>query len=336
MRKLCLLLVLFILTACNLKAAASTSISSLEQGNSTVILPSDTGLPTLTPLSILPVPSSTATIEGAAYDVFQASGDPFRFVCPHPCTVDPELIFAQYAGFRAAYEIMLGYTGVDTLAELQPVDLHIKNDPLCGELSKSPALSYAVRDPGGHAYICTFLFEYAKGYQGQPYSPEIAVRLDQQVIFIHEYLHTIFFGRTTGNAGAMHDFVTPLAMVVGGLLHGDDELCAYHPESPPGDYGGYLIQQLCAQNGFRLEDLRLSLIELDSLYSSDGGLLQEEYRHLVPSMVQFREILNRVLGSETSQAFIDACWPARLFDEDYILPESCLYRTPTVKPTAIP
>ena len=245
------------------------------------------------------------------------------------------LISAQYAGFRTAHDDLIELTGVDVIPELQPVDIHVTNDAKCGTLAESPALSYAWHAPQGNAYLCTFLFEYAQGYNGQPYSPDVAIRRDQQIILVHEYFHAIFFGRLDSQAGAQHDFVTPLAMLIGGQLNGDAELCNYHPQTPPGDFGGYLIQQLCQQNGFTLEKMTASLVELDTLTRSGGGQLQEGFSQPVPTMAQYRQILSSILGSDTTNAFVDACWPSSVFGESYNLPAACLNRTPTVKPTPL-
>jgi hypothetical protein len=277
---------------------------------------------------------STVQIEGVQYQSYQAPGDPFRFVCPVPCAAAPQLIYAQYSGFKQARGTLLQIMGVDTLPELQPVDVHVSNDPKCGKLKDAPALSFAFHNANGNAYICTFIFEYSQGYNGQPYSPELAVRLDQQTILIHEYLHTIFFGRVASEAGSMHDFVTPISPYVTDML-GTGDLCAYHPQSPPGDYGGWLIFELCRQNGFRIEKLAPAMVALDQLYQSGGGQVQEGYQHPVPTMGQFRQILNQALGSDTSKAFADSCWPAKLFGDSYTLSNACLYPTPTVQPTAV-
>ena len=277
---------------------------------------------------------STLQIDGAQYQSYQAPGDPFRFVCPVPCAAAPQLIYAQYAGFKHAREILVKIMGVDTLPELQPVDVHVLNDPKCGKLKDAPALSFAFRNDHGNASICTFIFEYAVGLNGKPYSPELAARLDQQTILLHEYLHTIFFGRVADAAGAMHDFVTPISPYVTGTL-ADPDLCAYHPQSPPGDYGGWLIFELCRQNGFRIEKLAPVMVALDQLYQSGGGQSHEDLQHPVPTMAQFRQILNQTLGSDTSKAFADSCWPAKLFGDSYTLSNACLYPTPTVQPTQV-
>jgi hypothetical protein len=285
----------------------------------------------LAPITIVDVPSSVIQIDGVSYVAYQTPDDPWRFLCQEPCTVDPNLIFAQYAGFRSAHETMITLTGVNPLPELLPVDFHLTNDATCGNLADSPALAFAHVYSDGNAYVCTFLFEYAQGVNG-PYTAEDAVQLYNQTIFIHEYLHAIFPGRFPSDVDAFHDFVTPLAVYIG---QGEMDLCGYHPETPPGDFGGYLIVQLCEQNGFQMEDLAASLIAVDNLYQSGGGQLQEGYQHPAVSMAQYRQILNNLLGSDTRQAFADACWPAELFGDSYTLSDACLYPTPAPSPTPL-
>jgi hypothetical protein len=264
------------------------------------------------------------------------SGDPFRFLCQEPCKAEAKLIYAQYAGFHSAYDLMLKLTGVDVLPELQPVDIHLTNDQTCGKLGEAGALAFAGRSPAKNGMVCTFLFEYAQGFNGQPYSPEVAVRLDQQTILIHEYLHLVFYGRLPSAVETMHDFVTPLGLYIGNDLDPYVNPCTYRPETPPGDFGGRLFNNLCMQNGFSVEKLAAVMVELDKLYQSGGGQVQEpDYQHPVPSAAQFRDLLNRQLGGDTTQAFADACWPLELFGNSYTLPPSCLITPTVVTPTPV-
>jgi hypothetical protein len=321
---------LLCLLSCNLITTLSDSPAPIAQADTqTPPLPIDI------PVTIVQIPANAILIEGEPYLAYQNPGDPFRMVCPDPCPVDPLLISAQYAGFSRAHSAMLQVVGVDILPELQPADIHIANDKKCGDLSNSRALSYAGHDPQGTTFICSFLFEYAQGFNGQPYSPEIASRMDQQTILIHEYLHTIFFGRLTTTGGAYHDLVTPLGLYIGLEWDGDSQLCAYHPQTPPGDYRGYLIEQLCQRNGFSLAGLAESLRQLDQLVQSGNGSIQEGYAQPVAALSQYRQILSAVLGSDTAMTFREACWPAQLFGDNYELPEHCLFTPPSVTPTPI-
>jgi hypothetical protein len=340
MRKPWLLLLMALPLACNLGSAGRPAPASPTETRSDDAAPAPLeteGAPAPSVPTALPeIPAQSVSIEGASYRAFQASGDPFRFVCPDPCPADPQLIFAQYAGFHAVYENLIGLTGVDTLPELQPVDIHILNDPKCGNLSDQRVLAYSNWNSGANAFICSYLFEYAEGVGGAPYTAAEAVLPNWQDALIHEYLHTLFFGRITRSAGAMHDFVTPIAIYAWLGWPEGEFFCAYHPLTPPGDYGGYLLHQLCLRYGFHWEHLARAMTELDALYASGGGVSDEGFRQPVPDMAQFRDILNRVMETDTTPAFINACWPAVLFGETYTPPASCTERTAAPIPTAAP
>lgn len=269
------------------------------------------------------LPAAPVDIEGVSYMAYQANGDPFRFVCPAPCVGFSQLMYWQYSGFKAAHELAVKTMGVDTLAELQPVDIHVLEDQKCGRRADAPEPSFAGHDPRGRAYVCSFVFEAFKNSPITPEAARDAARLDHQTAIIHAYLHTIFFGRTPSQAGAMHDFVTPLALYVTGVLPGGD-LCTYQPETPPGDYGGSLIRALCQDDGFEIEDLAAAMKAVDRIYRRDDGKVEERFDHPVPDMAQFRWELRGVLGQDVSGAFKDACWPANLFEDTYELSSQCL------------
>lgn len=132
-----------------------------------------------------------------------------------------------------------------------------------------------------------------------------------------------------------HDFVVPLPNYATGADPAG--FCSYRNQAPSnGDYPLWLISELCQQNGFQLQHVALSLIELDKLYQSGGGqVYQEGYEHPVPSVAQYRDILNSLLGSDTTQAFADACWPPELFGNSYGLSPACVPPTTTGSPTPV-
>ena len=297
-----------------------------------------TGEGTSTPIAIVPVPVSLIQIEGVPFKAYQIPGDPFRFVCQEPCPLDLQYIYAEYAGFRLAHVMLIQLTGVDPLTELQPVDMHLVfEDSICHDL------------PGGHASIYAHTHQAYTCSDGPGYYPTIeekirmAAQPDGQYIPLHEYMHTLFLGRIFGKAGIFtdhrawyfHDFVGPIPSYAIGILD-PARFCSYRDPIPPGDYGGWLISELCRQNGFQLTHLALSLIELDRLYQSGGGqVYQEGYEHPVPSVAQYRDILNRLLGSDTTPAFAAACWPPELFGNSYSPSSACAIATISGSPTLV-
>jgi hypothetical protein len=330
MRRIFLGFAFFLLLACNLFGNTLTPVNTrlhedqtpppIDQASQTMV---DNASGTA---AIIPIPVTAVQIEGVSYQAYQIPGDPFRFVCQEPCPLDPQYMYAEYAGFRLARSKLIQLTGIDTLAELQPVDMHlVLQDSICGELPVGHAYMYSGT---GKAYTCT---------DGPGYYPTIEEKIrmaalpEEQYFALHEYMHTIFFGRISGKSGEFHDYkaeffhdyVVPLPSYAIGILD-PAGFCSYRDPIPPGDYGGWLINELCRQNGFQLKYLTLSLIELDKLYQSGGGqVYDEKYEHPVPSVAQYRDILNRLLGSDTTQAFADACWPPELFGNSYTLSDKC-------------
>jgi hypothetical protein len=317
------------LVGCNMPGAPDEGTTSIPTNEQQIInQPAEvTGDSTLTPIPIVPIPASAVQIEGAAYTAYQIPGDPFRFVCQDPCPLDEQYIFAEYAAFRVGHARLIELTGVDTLAELQPVDMHlVLEDSICADA------------PWGHAYVYAHAHQAYTCTDGPGYYPTMeekiqkASQVEEQYFPLHEYMHTIFFGRLSGDAGifedylseSIHDFVVPLPAYATGYFD-PAEFCSYRDPLPPGDYGGWLISELCQQNGFQLPDLAQSLIALDNLYQSGGGqVVVAGYQHPVPTMAQYRDILNSLLGSDTTNAFATACWPPGLFGNSYSLPPACI------------
>jgi hypothetical protein len=333
MRKLFLVSALLFVLACNgLRAAptpggpgsqenqAPTSVEQAAEAPGGDADPSTSG-------AIVPIPVSAIQIEGVAYLAYQIPGDPFRFVCQEPCPLDLQYIYAEYAGFRLAHPKLIELTGVDTLAELQPVDMHLSfDDSICSA------------NPWGHAYIYAHTHQAYTCTDGPGYYPSLeekiqrASRPEEQYFPLHEYMHTIFFGRISGRVGDFqdyyaeffHDYVVPLPSYAIGIVD-PGEFCSYRNEAPPsgGEYPLWLISELCRQNGFELRHVALSLIELDNLYQSGGGQVQSGFTRPVPTVAQYRDILNRLLGGDTTNAFAAACWPPELFGNSFGVHPAC-------------
>ena len=150
MRKLYLLLLPFLVLACQVSTLTSTPGPLTPQGNP---------VPTNTP-EVVPIPESAIQIEGVPYTAYQVPGDPYRFVCQEPCPLDKQYIYAEYAGFKAAHAMLIQMTGIDTLPELQPVDLHlVLTDSTCADL------------PVGHAYVYASMHQAYTCTQGPGYYP---------------------------------------------------------------------------------------------------------------------------------------------------------------------
>jgi hypothetical protein len=284
------------------------------------------------------IPGTPVQIEGAAYLAYQLPGDPFRFVCQEPCALDPRYISAEYHGFREAHSRMVEMLGIDTLAELQPVDMHLVfDDSICSS------------NPYGHAYIYNGVHQAYTCTDGPGIYPDLEEKIQkaalasEQYFPIHEYMHTLFFGRLSGMAGSyydykaefFHDYVVPVPAFVIGTMD-PASFCTQDSGLAPGDYGGALIRELCQKNGFDLTYLKKSLIELDALYQTGGGkVVVDGYQHAAATVAQYRDILNALLVSDTTAAFAAACWPPELFGKAYNPLPACNGAVESGTPTPI-
>jgi hypothetical protein len=348
-KTLILILLMAALAGCHMPRAADEGpISPSEEAQiatpplgesvtSTTTPPEESVASTSTPPEVVPIPGVPVQIEGSAYTAYQLPGDPFRFVCQDPCPLDPQYIYAEYAGFHSAHAMMVAMLGIDTLVELQPVDMHlVLEDSICGP------------NPYGHAYIYASVHQSYTCTDGPGYYPTMEEKIQkaalarEQYFPIHEYMHTLFFGRLSGTAGSFHDYkaeffhdyIVPVPSFAIGIVN-PASFCTQDTGLAPGDYGGALITELCQQNGFNLTYLKLSLIELDNLYQSGGGqVIVEGYQHPAATVAQYRDILNSLLGSDTTGAFAAACWPPELFGNSYSPLPACI--VPVESGTATP
>ena len=168
MRRLFLFFTLFLVLACQGSRVAITSAPTGSQANQTPELigqaPEATGVGTSAPVAIVPVPVSAIQIEGVPYTAYQIPGDSFRFVCQEPCPLDPQYIFAEYAGFRIAHTELIKLTGVDTLTELQPVDMHLVfEDSICREFPGGACLHIFRHAPSIHLHRWTRILPNDRG-----------------------------------------------------------------------------------------------------------------------------------------------------------------------------
>jgi hypothetical protein len=243
----------------------------------------------------------SVTIAGVAYTAVHDPEQIFRVVCQEPCTLSDDVLTAQYRGFASARSVLLPVTGVDLPASSVPFDLHIQGDAWCGPHQAGGFAGWSgtywdqLGPPGlmgVGSYACLFLPE-----NGHDMSPAAVERQDQQMLQIHEFVHCLFYKR---HFASYEDFAYALSFYVSGSPPVTD------PCSPQLDFLGYgrLVYSLCMEHGFQYPDLAPALQQLADLYDHGLGVYGEW-----TTVFQFRTILEAILGSDTSQTFLDLGYP---------------------------
>ena len=167
------------------------------------------------PFTLIQISGSQTNQNGSAvtYRAYQFSPDDgFRIVCPDPCPLDPNLINTKYAGMLVARQKLLQLTGgVDHVPEGAPFDYHIMGDSFCG-----PYTTGLTGDAGfyvkGGSFGC--FWDVEKNSDGAPFNLQNAGNLDRQLLFVHEYGHTIFYQR---HFSSYEDAVKAFSIYVAGI-----------------------------------------------------------------------------------------------------------------------
>ena len=266
------------------------------------------------------VPSTVFSISGdqlghstpaAQYRAYQNPGDTFRVVCPEPCPVDPNTIYAFCSGFSQAKNQLIQLMGVDSLPSLQPFDAHIANDTWCGNYVTGltgDAGQYPAYSGRTGAFGC---FWYAnRDNFFEPFQPQFVSTVAYHLLTVHEYTHTIFFGR---HYASYEDMAKAASFYVSGD-GGTPPITDACTMSLDLVNGGKLLWALCQLNGFTYAKLPAAMQQMAaaSLAGQNTTMLGSN----VTTIYSFRKILSNVLGSDTSDAFLTAkLYPNQVGDD---------------------
>ena len=275
--------------------------------------------------SFPPVNSTVVTIKGdwfghttpaASYVAYRNPGDTFRILCPSPCPVDPNVIAAFHAGFAQAAQRTIGFFGVDILPALAPIDLHIANDTWCGSYHAGLTGDSSVYPPSSGlstAYGCFWYADRPDFFE--PFTAENVSQVSYHLLTVHEYTHPIFFDR---HFFSYEDFAKAASFFVSGNA-GTPPITDACDENLYPINQGRLVWALCRDDGFSYADLPAAMRQLDALYHSGKGAIDQGIPPKT-SVFQFREVLNGVLGTDTRDAFLAALTPPGDVEDDAILP----------------
>lgn len=253
-----------------------------------------------TPITI----SGSKSGPGAAvtYRAYQAPGERFRIVCQEPCAISEPLIFAAYAGFRAVRPELVALAGVDIITpELPLYDLHLNGDSYCGAYTTGLTGDASTYPPwAGPVGVVSCFWDVEKPNRALAFTPENAVKREDQLLKVHEYGHGIFFGRHFYSyEDVVKDFSFNVAGINGARIL---DLCdPYQIEASQ----GRLLYALCRAHGFQWSNLAPAMQALESLFRSGQGRANVQVTNAprATSVAQLRKIVSDQLGKDASDGF---------------------------------
>lgn len=257
---------------------------------------------------------ATDELKTAVYDSYQLPDTDFRVVCQQPCPIPQNLLKRKTAGIYNAIERMLELTEMDVLETNKPVNIHLTDDLECNLMEMLENVGFVTGSAGGDQYgdgskICTY--EWDKENTSLPLNPKyasalgldvevVALRLDAQLLVIHEYVHILFYDRTFGSP---EDFSRAISLYVSGFEEVIDYNPVYKvqslliPDACDMHYHDWAVTvyDLCTKCGFNFDDMPALFQKIDSLYKSGKG---EEIEGKV-STPQLKDIFDDITGKDS-------------------------------------
>ncbi len=202
-------------------------------------------------------------------------------------TCSADLLAAKTAGIRQAMTGLVAFAGADALPGRAPITFHLDGDPWCGQY-QTGTTGFFFNDSAGHGHIC--LFDVEKQNRALAFTPENAVKPEDQLLPVHEALHAWSSGRID-NYGIEEPFCKITSFVISGAMNAyDPDPCAWFRGS---DYPDRLMTDLCAlgMTGERASET----LKLTAASSAVSG------RDVTSA--EFAGIVSGVLGRDATPAF---------------------------------
>ena len=248
----------------------------------------------------------------ANYRAYTNPGDPFRIVVPEPNTIAEPLIYADYAGLKLARQELIAFTGIDTPNNLRPIDVFITGCTWTGYYHEGITGFAGVYNCGMGPSSYIALFTADKPNIVLPFTEANALRIESQLLSVHEYTHLLFMTRCTPSP-IFEDVCKTCSFYVGGNWVGPGiEPAAFHPLTDPSDemlnspQSGRWIYELGKHHGASWAQLRQGFQALAAKFDAGGG----ESANARISENQIRWILNAILVNDTKPAFLAVGVPA--------------------------
>lgn len=213
----------------------------------------------------------------------------FRLVCTSPCPVPKEILDQEFAAIAYAVSTLRGLTQSDIHKELLPFEVHASEDAVCAFMISAAAYASGWFIDGNglkRGLVCFFFDKVEYDRSKFPYSTSV-----------HEITHLFEFEKIEHKPIVLEGLSEVMDSF---FLKGNDKnsfcwngnawykLAAYNNHDPHW-IGGDLFFELCRQYGFDYDDLPALFAEID--------------RRGYVSIHEFVDIINSIVGADTSQLF---------------------------------
>lgn len=240
------------------------------------------------------------TLDGHAAVIYRDTADTtFRFACLSPCPIPDATLRASMTGFRAGKALLQDLWGITVLPALSPVDIFFEGNALCTSPGSASAYATTYQPYGAsgaqHGIVCLFQWDrfLSGAYGADWFTPEHAGDLEHQVLILHEFGHTVLYGR---HFSSYEDIVTYYSFRATGAVALPQGACSGEPLAS----FAFLVNLLCQMHGVQDADQKASWQALEQVFQQGLGYIGDGRT----SISQWRRQLDLRLGKLTGTAFL--------------------------------
>ena len=222
-----------------------------------------------------------------------------RTVCERPCNVPRSTLIAKHKGMTAAVNKLKKLLSVDFAGGVKPIKVHLASDATCGNATDESTGFYLISSGSdyGTVHICTF--DYEKKNRILPFNEEHAIRIQDQLLFIHEAAHVMFYKRTIVSYEIQEQFVKAISFHISGNWDGNGT----------GDSNFKSVSTACDQSIFSFAKAPFLLCKYYGFDFNDYGsiflLIDKEFGKTTKPIIdsKFKNYISDVVGKDTSDAW---------------------------------
>ena len=222
-----------------------------------------------------------------------------RTVCERPCPIPRSTLIAKHKGMTAAVNKLKKLLSVDFTDGVKPIRVHLNGDTTCGQATNESTGCYLISSGSdyGTAHICTF--DYEKKNRILPFNEENALRIQDQLLFVHEAVHVMFYKRTTVSYNIQEQFAKAISFHISGNWGGNGTTDGdFKPVSTACDQSIFSFAKapflLCKYYGFDFNDYGSIFLLIDKEFEKTTKAISDS---------KFKNYISDVVGKDTSDAW---------------------------------
>jgi len=198
-------------------------------------------------------------------------------ICEKPCPINNDLLLIKHNGMESAMEKLISVIGEPPN---KPIYVHLNGDSDCGtaeDMNKSHGFitGFSKLGKDGKPMICTF--DYEKENRMLKFNKENAIKIEDQLLFVHEIIHG-YFENTEVSYKIQENFCKAISFHISKYWYGNEFKPVTTACRDEGDFAE-INKKLCNDFGFDFKDYDYLFLKIKEKVDSsnivdDDGVIE--------------------------------------------------------------